>query len=464
MNAPNRAVVVGASISGLLTARVLSDVYDHVTLIDRDVLPASPGIRRGVPQGRHAHSLLAAGCAAVEDLLPGFTGDAVRAGALSVDLQQDLHWYCDGHRLCPAPSGLPGLVASRPLIEEVIRTRLAARPGVQIVAGCDAVGLASAGRGQRVTGVTIMPRRDGAASSVLPADLVVDATGRSSRAPLWMAELGYHGPVEEQCGLGASFASRLFRREPGALGGRAGSTVIAGPGSPGSLGSPGSAGSPHGAMLLAQEGGTFVLTTVSLGGAEPPGDDAGLLAFSRRLPGPDVAEVTSSAARLSKIVRLRYPRGIWRRYDQLTRFPAGFLVTGDALCSLSPVHAQGMSVAALEATLLRQLLAAGSQQLAPRFFTAAAGLLRVPWAITRGPLLACAGPGPGAPGGQSDQNDQSGRADISGYLRRLYAAAAGDPVLAAALLRVASLVSPPGELFTDEMRSRVRDGGSAAVS
>jgi len=202
-----------------------------------------------------------------------------------------------------------------------------------------------------------------------------------------MAELGYHGPAEEQCGLGASFASRLYRREPGALGGRAGSTVIAGPGSP---------RSPrprHGAMLLAQEGGTFVLTTVSLGGAEPPGDDAGLLAFSRRLPGPDVAEVTSTAARLSKIVRLRYPRGIWRRYDQLTRFPAGFLVTGDALCSLSPVHAQGMSVAALEATLLRQLLAAGTQQLAPRFFTAAAGLLRVPWAITRGPGQACAGPG-----------------------------------------------------------------------
>jgi hypothetical protein len=133
-----------------------------------------------------------------------------------VDLQQDLHWYCEGHRLCPAQSGLPGLVASRPLLEEVIRTRVAARPGMQIVAGCDAVGLASAGRGQRVTGVTIMPRRDGGGLlGACPRDLVVDATGRSSRAPLWMAELGYHGPAEEQCGLGASFASRLYRRETG---------------------------------------------------------------------------------------------------------------------------------------------------------------------------------------------------------------------------------------------------------
>lgn len=437
MNAQNRAVVVGAGLSGLLTARVLSDVYDQVTVIDRDILPAGPTIRRGVPQGRHAHGLLAAGCAAVDDLLPGFTRDAVQAGALRVDLQQDVHWFCAGHRLCPAPSGLHGLVASRPLIEDVIRSRVAARPGVQIVAGCDAVGLASAGRGQRVSGVTILPRRDGSASSVLPADLVVDATGRSSRAPLWMAELGYHGPAEEQCGLGASFASRLYRREPGAIGGRAGSIVIAGP------------GSPQGAMLLAQEGGTVVLTAVSLGGAEPPADDISLLAFSKELPSPDVREVTSSATRLSKIVRLRYPRGIWRRYDQLTRFPAGFLVTGDALCSLSPVHAQGMSVAALEAVLLRDLLREGPQQLAPRFFTAAAGLLGVPWAITRGPDRPCSGP----PG------DRDGPADFNGYLSRLYRATARDPALAGALLRVASLVDPPDVLFTQETRDRVRDAG-----
>src|SRR5690349_19979405 len=119
MNAPNRAVVVGASISGLLTARVHTDVYDQVTLVDRDVMPASPGIRHGVPQGRHAHSLLAAGCAAIEDLLPGFTDDAVLAGALRVDLQQDLHCYCEARQLRSVPSGLTGLVASRPLLEDV---------------------------------------------------------------------------------------------------------------------------------------------------------------------------------------------------------------------------------------------------------------------------------------------------------------------------------------------------------
>jgi hypothetical protein len=125
-----------------------------------------------------------------------------------------------------------------------------------------------------------------------------------------------------------------------------------------------------------------------------------------------------------------------------------------------------MSVAALEASLLRRLLAEGSQQLAPRFFTAAAGLLRVPWAITRGPAQACSGPGGGAPGGRAGgASGRGGRNDFAGYLGRLYAAAAGDPVLAAALLGVASLVHSPGVLFTDEIRSRVRaGGGSTAVS
>jgi 2-polyprenyl-6-methoxyphenol hydroxylase-like FAD-dependent oxidoreductase len=432
MNGQNRAVVIGASISGLLTASALAGTFDQVTLVDRDILPALPAIRRGAPQGRHAHLLLTAGCTAVEDLLPGFTQDAVRAGALHVDLQQDLRWYCEGHRLCPAPSGLDGLAASRPLIEDVIRTRVAALPGVDIVAGCDAVGLASGGRGQHVAGVTILPRRDGAASSVLPADLVVDATGRSSRAPLWIAELGYHGPAQEQCGLGASFASRLYRRDQGAAGGRVGTAVVPWP------------GSPLGAMLLAQEGGTFVLTTAGLDGTEPPADDAELISFSKRLPGPDFTEVIRPSARLTKTVRLRYPRSVRRRYDLLTRFPGGFLVTGDALCSLSPVHGQGMSVAAMEAVLLRRLLAHGPGQLAGRFFTAAAALLSMPWAMT-------------CRTGKPSDGQPCYSQDLGAYLSRFYAAASGDPALARALLRVASLTDPPSALLTTENQNRVRD-------
>lgn len=55
------AVVLGASMGGLLAARVLADFYQTVTVVERDTLPDDPANRRGVPQGRHVHALLTRG-------------------------------------------------------------------------------------------------------------------------------------------------------------------------------------------------------------------------------------------------------------------------------------------------------------------------------------------------------------------------------------------------------------------
>ena len=75
------AIVIGCSIAGLLAARVLSDAYERVTIIERDELPAVGHGRKAVPQGRHAHVLLASGQRAIEALLPGITGELLAAGA-----------------------------------------------------------------------------------------------------------------------------------------------------------------------------------------------------------------------------------------------------------------------------------------------------------------------------------------------------------------------------------------------
>ena len=64
------AIVIGSSIAGLAAARVLSDHFAHVTIIERDRLPATPDFRRGAPQGRHAHLLLPPGQAILEQLFP----------------------------------------------------------------------------------------------------------------------------------------------------------------------------------------------------------------------------------------------------------------------------------------------------------------------------------------------------------------------------------------------------------
>ena len=81
------AVVVGASIGGLLAARALTEFYDRVTIVERDVLDPGPVARRGVPQGRHPHGLLARGREVLEEFFPGLTEELAGLGVESRDLQ-----------------------------------------------------------------------------------------------------------------------------------------------------------------------------------------------------------------------------------------------------------------------------------------------------------------------------------------------------------------------------------------
>src|ERR1035438_9582750 len=75
-----RAVVLGGGIAGLLAARVLSDAYTDVVVVDRDELTGVTGFRNGVPHGRHAHCLVAKGQQIFEELLPGLTQGMSEAG------------------------------------------------------------------------------------------------------------------------------------------------------------------------------------------------------------------------------------------------------------------------------------------------------------------------------------------------------------------------------------------------
>jgi 2-polyprenyl-6-methoxyphenol hydroxylase-like FAD-dependent oxidoreductase len=211
--ASDHAVVLGASMGGLAAARVLADAYRRVTVVDRDLLPA-PGVqRRGVPQGRHAHGLLARGREVLEELFPGLTDELVARGALYGDIQLHGRWYNEGVRLRQGPSGLNSLSVSRPLLEGQIRRQLAAFPNVSIVDGCDVAGLVATPDRRRVTGIRTLRRGTGP-EQVLEADLVVDATGRGSRSPAWLAALGYEPPEEEAVRPRAAYASAVYRRRP----------------------------------------------------------------------------------------------------------------------------------------------------------------------------------------------------------------------------------------------------------
>src|SRR6185437_4960449 len=194
----DHAVVLGASMAGLLAARLLADAYHDVTLVERDALSGVPEPRRAVPQGPHIHGLLAKGQQALEELFPGFTKELAASGVPVGDFGTSLSWYFKGRMIKKTETGLVCISAGRPLLEEEIRDRVRALSNVRFLDGADIVGVVASDDRQRLTGVRVQRQVDGSAEEVLPADLVVDATGRGSRTPRWLVELGYSEVSEER--------------------------------------------------------------------------------------------------------------------------------------------------------------------------------------------------------------------------------------------------------------------------
>jgi 2-polyprenyl-6-methoxyphenol hydroxylase-like FAD-dependent oxidoreductase len=427
----SQAVVIGASVAGLLAACALTDRFAQVIVIDRDILPSAPDTRRGVPQSRQAHGLLARGAEALDELLPGFIKEMIAAGGVLGDSQGDFHWYLDGYLMRQATSGLIGVALTRPLIEHLIRARASALPGLRIVDSTDAVGLVT--EAGRVTGVRVR-RNDDAVESVIAADLVVDAAGRGSRAQVWLEESGYPKPTTSEVRTDVVYVTRHYRREPEHLDGRLGATFVPYP------------GQSRGAVVLRQEDEQFVVVLAGMLGDNPPSDDAGMLAFAESLSGPDAAEVIRSAKPLDKPARMRYPASQRHHYEKLDRYLDGFIVTGDALCSFNPVYGQGMTVAALEALTLRRLVAGGTENLPRRFFRAASKDIDVPWTLATGGDLRFP---------EVEGKRPPGDGLVNRYLERYRAAASVDPVLGQTFLRVANLIDPAARLLSPGHMIRV---------
>ena len=430
--ARDHAVVVGASMAGLLAARVLSEHYDRVTVLDRDALPAGLEGRRGVPQGRHAHALLPAGAAHLEQLLPGLSAQLVKAGAPTCTALEQLRWIVNGHELARADTGLQVILSGRPFIEGHVRRRVRALANVGLVDGCEALGLVRGKRERRVSGVLV--RGD----TTIEADLVVCAGGRSAQVPAWLAALGFPQPQEERLAVNLMYASRLFRLRPGALGGDRMVLVGARPGLPRAL------------ALFAQEDDRWIASISGYGPAHRPSRDAGGFApFLATVAPEDVTRAIRDAEPLTGVATHGFAAGRRWRYDRIDRFPEGLLAIGDAVCSFNPLYGQGITVAAAQALALKRCMADDGRDLARRFFAAARPPADDAWRLATGADLAL--PPVRAP------YPPAVRA-VNAYLRRMHSVGADDAAAAAAFGRVVMMVERPPTLFQPRLAVRVLRG------
>ncbi|WP_344013884.1 NAD(P)/FAD-dependent oxidoreductase [Streptomyces thermospinosisporus] len=423
-----RAVVIGAGLAGMLAAAVLSDAgVDEVIVLDRDELPDHPGHRRGLPQGRHAHLLMAGGIAALEELVPGVRKRLLAAGAHEIPLNSGmLALTSEGWLRRFKREGPVMLTCSRALVDWVVRTAVLDQTRVEIRRAA-AVGLT--GTAQRVTGVrTGAPGEEGD----LEADLVVDASGRGTRVVSWLDALGITGIRERTVDSGLVNATRIFRTPDGAE--RFPLTIVhADP----FARRPGRSG-----MVMPIEDGRWMVSCGGTRGGEPPADPEGFLRYTLDLPDPVVGRLISGAEPLTDVHLSRSTSNVRRYLEKSARWPERFVVLGDALGTFNPVYGQGMSVAAFGAQVLGRELARGGPAapgLARRVLRGAARPVETAWSMAVGQDVLY----PGVRGGRPTAADRL----VTAYTRRMMRAATGSYAAASALWDVTSMRRPPTRMF-----------------
>jgi flavin-dependent dehydrogenase len=428
--------VIGASLAGLLAARVLRDSFDEILILERDQIPQGPEPRSGVPQARHIHVLLVRGAQILEELFPGFRDELIAGGAPTVDWPSEILWLAPSGWVQRTGAPYELIAASRDILDWTVRMRVLGGDGVRLLDGNDVTGLLAAGRSSRVTGVATRSRLDGATKD-LEADLVVDASGRNSHAPAWLMSLGYAQVQESVVNAFLGYSSRVYAPPPGFEGDWKGIVLTSRPPE-----------SKRAGVLFPLNGGLWHVTLVGTGHDYPPTDEQGFIEFARTLRSPVLHDALAGARPVTSISGYRRTENQLRHYERMASFPDGLVVLGDAASAFNPVYGQGMSVAGLSALVLQDWLRQGGTS--ATFQKHLAGAVSTPWLLATSEDFRFPTTEGGRPGVSMKLMHR--------YIDRVITVGTVDDVVLDTFIGVVHLVQPPSALFHPSILARVLRG------
>lgn len=433
---PKNALVLGGSLGGLLAARVLSNYFDQVTILEKDAVHRVPESRKGQPQTQHLHGLLPAGLRVLNHYFSDIEKDMVANGAKVMDFAETMNWFSYGGFKKRFTFGINAVTVSRPMLEHIVRERVLALPNVSLQDHTTAQKLLVSTDQKQVLGVEAVTKEDGQTQEIL-ADLVIDATGRGSRTPQWLKEMRYEAPEVSEVKVNVGYTTRVYKRDPDDSLGH--DWMLYTPQAPKETRFGG---------LFPVEDNKWVLTVGGWHGDHAATDERGFMEFVKQLPHPSFYEVASHAEPLTEVIPYKFPLSLRRHYEKLTRFPIGFLVLGDAITSFNPTYGQGMSSAALQAEALDKVLAQKPEPeaLAQNYFKAVNPIVDMIWQLATGEDFRFS---------ETTGKRPPGINLINKYVAKVHKASLSDEVVCKAFLYVMGLLKPPTSLFHPRIFWRV---------
>ncbi|MFB7613974.1 FAD-dependent oxidoreductase [Kitasatospora sp. NPDC056181] len=432
--AAGRAVVIGGSYAGLVTARVLAEFFGEVVLVERDAVDDDTGAHPSAPQGYHAHAMLAKGGEVLEKLFPGLRDELSAAGAPVFDYGKGIDFLLPTGFAPRERTGVMIQTFTRDELERRIRRRVLALPEVRLLPSTRCDGLLRAASG-RVTGVRCGTQ--GAEPEDLTADLVVDASGRTSKLEAWLAASGVTVPPKKVVKAKITYTSMNFdRSEDDPADFHVAYQMLSAP------------RVRQAGVLLAVERNRWTCSLFAFDD-EPPTDDDGYLGFAKGLKNPRLAEQIGRRTVQETVHRYTNLDNQWRQFHAVRNWPERLIALGDAVCVFNPVYGQGLTVAALEADLLRGMLAQrgpgeGLDGLGPAYQKRLGRLLLPPWTLSTNSDL------------MWNPTNQPLSARIAHwYNDRLFRVAVRDAGVWARFVRVVNMTASPATLFHPSVALKV---------